>query len=75
MRKIVQLGIVIAASVLSAVAQGSPSLEFDVIIKGGTVYNGSGGTAVRADVGIKGDRIAQIGDLSRAQAALVIDAK
>ena len=48
---------------------------FDVIIKGGTVYDGSGGKPVKADVGIKDDKVAKIGDLSREKAATVINAE
>jgi N-acyl-D-amino-acid deacylase len=51
----------------------SPS-TFDVIIRGGTVYDGSGRRPVKADVGIKNDRIAAIGNLSRATATSVVDA-
>lgn len=47
---------------------------FDLVIRGGTVYDGSGGEPVRADVGVRGDRIAAIGDLSRAKATRVVDA-
>jgi N-acyl-D-amino-acid deacylase len=47
---------------------------FDVVIRGGTVYDGSGAEGRRADVGIRGDRIEAVGDLSRAQAARVVDA-
>jgi N-acyl-D-amino-acid deacylase len=63
---------------LVASAQGqrqSTSQPFDIIIKGGTVYDGTGGPPVRADVGIKGDRIAAIGNLSRATAPNIVDAK
>lgn len=52
----------------------SPS-TFDVIIRGGTVYDGSGRRPVKADVGIKNDRIATIGNLSRATAPTVVDAR
>lgn len=48
---------------------------FDVIIRGGTVYDGSGKRGVRADVGISGDKVVKVGDLSKANAATVIDAK
>jgi N-acyl-D-amino-acid deacylase len=45
-----------------------PDIEhFDVILAGGSVIDGSGGDRVQADVGIVGDRIAEIGDLSAAQ--------
>ena len=49
--------------------------SFDIIIKGGTVYDGSGRPPRRADVGIKGDRIAAVGNLSRASSLTIIDAK
>ena len=47
---------------------------YDVVIINGTVYDGGGGRPRRADVGVKGDRIAAVGDLSSAKAATVIDA-
>jgi N-acyl-D-amino-acid deacylase len=46
---------------------------YDVIIKSGRVYDGSGGPAYVADVAIEDDRIAAIGRLD-ADANLVIDA-
>src|SRR4029453_5785292 len=55
-------------------AQGSTSNEFDVIIRGGTVYDGSGGKPYKADVGIKGDLEKKIGDLRKAKADLIVDA-
>ena len=47
---------------------------FEVVIRGGTVYDGTGGAGFRGDVGIRGDRIAAVGDLSKAVAGTVIDA-
>ena len=47
---------------------------FDIVIRGGTVYDGSGTPGRRADVGIRGDRIASVGDLSGAAAATVVEA-
>ena len=47
---------------------------FDVVVRGGTVYDGSGNPGRRADVGIRGDRIAAVGDLASARAASSIDA-
>src|SRR5205807_2820256 len=46
----------------------------DVIIKGGTIYDGGGGPPVKADIGIKGDMVTKIGNLRAARAALVVDA-
>jgi N-acyl-D-amino-acid deacylase len=47
---------------------------FDAVIFGGSVLDGSGADPVRADVGINGDRISAIGDLSEANAGSRIDA-
>ena len=49
--------------------------DFDVIVKNGTIYDGSGAEPQHADVAIRGDRIAGIGDFKTAQAKTVIDAK
>ncbi|MFL6513961.1 MAG: amidohydrolase family protein [Chthoniobacterales bacterium] len=48
--------------------------QFDVIIKGGVVYDGSGGEGQKADVAIKGDRIAAVGNLNDDRATKVVDA-
>jgi len=57
------------------IARPSPGKEFDVLIRGGTLYDGSGGPQRRADVGIAGDRIAAVGDLAEATAKDVVEAK
>jgi N-acyl-D-amino-acid deacylase len=49
-------------------------VEFDLIIRNGMVVDGSGAPAVRADVGITGDRIAAIDGLADATARETIDA-
>jgi N-acyl-D-amino-acid deacylase len=48
--------------------------EYDVVIRGGTVYDGSGGEPYVADVAIAGDTVAAIGDLSGAVSRSEIDA-
>lgn len=48
--------------------------HFDILIKNGTIYDGTGGRAYKADIGINADRISAIGDLSSATATRVIDA-
>jgi N-acyl-D-amino-acid deacylase len=53
--------------------QSSPTPRFDIIIRGGTVLDGTGGAPFRADVGVVGKHIARVGDLSKADAATVID--
>jgi len=49
--------------------------EYDTIIRNGMVYDGNGGKPFKADIGIKNDTIAFIGDLSKASAGNEIDAK
>jgi N-acyl-D-amino-acid deacylase len=48
--------------------------EFDLVIRGGDVLDGSGQPSRRADLGITGDRITAIGDLSQRRAGETIDA-
>jgi len=49
--------------------------RYDLVISGGRVIDGTGAPWVRADVGIRGDRVAAIGDLSSARANRRIDAQ
>jgi N-acyl-D-amino-acid deacylase len=49
------------------------SAPFDLIVRNGSVLDGTGAPAVRADVGVRGDRIAAVGDLAAASAARIID--
>ncbi len=49
--------------------------EYDLIIRNGIVYDGSGEAPVNTDVGIRGDTIAFIGDLSSAIGTEEVDAK
>jgi len=49
--------------------------DFDVLIKSGTVYDGTGGEPQTIDVAIRGDRIAAMGDLKEAKGKTVVDAK
>ena len=51
-----------------------PASSFDVIIRGGTVYDGTGSAPRVADVGLRGDSITAIGDLSKADTKRTIDA-
>lgn len=52
----------------------SQTASFDVLIKGGTVYDGTGGEPRQADIGIRGDRIVAVGNLQNAHAGSVVDA-
>ncbi len=67
---------VVAAAFGSAVAcsKAAPRPRYDVVISGGTVYDGSGAPGARADVGIIGDEIKAVGDLQGADAATTVRA-
>jgi N-acyl-D-amino-acid deacylase len=54
----------------------SPDLSspFDLVLRGGTIYDGMGTPPVTGDVGIRDGRIAAIGDLSQVSATRTIDA-
>ncbi len=60
---------------LSAAGQAPRTGDFDVLIKNGTVYDGTGRAPRRVDVAIKGDRIVAVGNLRRASARKVVDAR
>jgi N-acyl-D-amino-acid deacylase len=55
--------------------QFSDAADYDVIFRGGTVYDGSGAPAAVTDVAISGDRIAALGDLAGKTADREIDAR
>jgi N-acyl-D-amino-acid deacylase len=61
---------VISCSLLSAC---SPPASHDVILRGGNVYDGSGGEPFVGDVAIDGDKIVGLGDIGNATATLEID--
>ena len=65
----------IAVALLLILPRGSFAADYDVILRGGTVYDGTGGTPRRVDVGVRGDKIATIGDLSQATATRVLEAR
>jgi N-acyl-D-amino-acid deacylase len=56
-------------------AAAASGKQFDVLIRNGTVYDGSGGEGRTTDVALRGDRIAGVGDFKDAKADLTIDAK
>jgi N-acyl-D-amino-acid deacylase len=60
-----------AALAPGAFCQTPRNAAYDVIVRNGTVYDGAGGPPLHADIGIVGDRIVAIGDLSRARGSSV----
>jgi N-acyl-D-amino-acid deacylase len=63
------------STIRSRWGEGSEVPGFHTIVRGGTIYDGSGGPSFVADVGIARGRVAAIGDLSRALARDEIDAR
>src|SRR5438270_7464052 len=70
---------VVALSYVTSPTRGvetpSPDTDFDLLIKGGTVYDGGGGDGRAVDVTVRGDRITGVGDFHNASAKNVIDAR
>ena len=58
---------------LALIGAGACAPDYDVILRNGTIYDGSGAPPITADVGLSGDTIAFIGDLSDASGATDID--
>src|SRR5688500_18911638 len=75
MRIGVRTAVIVSTLVLVSCAPGAPTVKYDVIIRGGFVYDGSGSAPRSADVAIRGDAIAAIGDLRNAEAPRVVDAQ
>jgi len=73
MRIFALLGLALPALALAAC--GGAAEHYDVLIRNGTVYDGSGMPGERTDVALRGDRVAAIGDLSAATAGVEIDAR
>ncbi|MFD2934000.1 N-acyl-D-amino-acid deacylase family protein [Spirosoma flavum] len=49
--------------------------HFDILIRNGLIYDGSGQPPQPGDVGIRGDRVVAVGKLTNATATTIIDAK
>lgn len=56
-----------AAAVLLLAAERGLAAEYDIVLRGGTIYDGSGKAPFVGDLAINGDVVAAIGDLSSAR--------
>ena len=63
------------APIVAEVPAPAPQASFDVLIRGGTIYDGSGGVPYVGDVGIRDDRIVYAGPSQAATAARIVDAR
>ncbi|MEO6583671.1 MAG: D-aminoacylase [Ferruginibacter sp.] len=62
---------IISATIFSC----NSKIEYDIIIRNGTIYDGNGGAPYLADIAINADTIAFTGDLKNAKAKTEMDAK
>ncbi len=75
MRLFTSFLVLVAAITAPANGAQAPAVDFDLLITNGRIINGTGNPWFRADVGIRGDTIVQIGDLSDHKATRTIDAQ
>ncbi len=71
------LALLLAAAPHRAAAKGPAAApQYDLVVRGGTLYNGLGGEPYTGDVAVQGDRIAAIGPLpAGAKGKLEVDAR
>jgi N-acyl-D-amino-acid deacylase len=67
--------VVVACARVGSVPTPRPITRFDILIRGGTVIDGTGSSGYRADVGVIGGEIAAIGDLATSAATTTVDAR
>ena len=74
-RGILPAGLGAILALLSALGHSGRAETFDLILAGGTVYDGSGAPGYVGDVAVTGDRIAYVGPKAPGSAARMIDAR
>ena len=72
---VIVFGVFVAAAVATRAQAPQAPLTFDILIRHGRVYDGSGNPWRRADIGIVGDRIAAVGALAGATGKITVDAR
>ena len=60
---------------LTALSACASPTRYDIVIRNGTIYDGSGGTPVRGDVAIDADSIVAVGDIGSATGSTEINAE
>jgi len=65
----------LALCLLPALALAASPKTFDLILRGGTIYDGSGGKPYVGDVAVNGDRIVAVGSLGSAKGKREVDAR
>jgi len=68
------VGVLAVAALCVASPACAPGPDYDLVIRGGTLYDGSGTPGVVGDLAISGDTIVAMGDLSGAEGREEVDA-
>lgn len=71
----ISLGFLAVLGAVNLRAQDAARPQYDIILRNGTVYDGTGGAPRRVDVAIKGDRIAAVGNLAGTRATSEMDVR
>ena len=71
-RRSAVLAILFVAGACAPAGDAPDSATYDVIVRGGTILDGTGAAGFEGDVAIDGDRIVAVGDLSAATATEVV---
>ena len=58
---------------LALISACAPEADYDLILRNGTIYDGSGSSPVVADLAIRDDRIVVVGDLGEVRGKAEID--
>src|ERR1700686_3336188 len=75
MKMILVGSLLLAFGVGAHAAPAEAPKTYDLILRGGTIYDGSGAKPVVGDVAIEGDRIVAVGTLGTAKGKTEVDAK
>ena len=71
MKKRIAFALAVGAPLIVSAA---PAADYSILIRGGTIYDGSGNMPYVGDVALKGDRIAYVGPHAPGRAARTVDA-
>jgi N-acyl-D-amino-acid deacylase len=69
------VGVIVAGVFPLGCTDAAAGAEYDIVVKGGEIYDGTGSAPYEGDVGIKGDRIAYVGKPRDLKAQRTIDAR
>ena len=74
MRLILSILVIMTTTLPLNLSNKTTATDYDLLIKHGRIVDGSGAPGFVSDIGIRNERIAKIGDLSKATATRTIDA-